>query len=70
MAGMLLWRAGLLVIAAYSTFRIARLLLKHVDLPLQLEIGAGLALGGGALVLGSVIWERVLDARAEGDLLE
>ena len=45
-------------------------LLRHVDLPAQIEFGAGLVIGGAALVLGSLVWERIQDAREEGDLLE
>ncbi len=64
--GFLLWRAGLLLIVSYSLFRIARFALTYVDLPTQVEVGFGLALAGAALVLGSLIAERVEDARAEG----
>jgi hypothetical protein len=68
LAGLILWRSGLALVAAYGFFRVARLALRFVELPLQLEVGAGLVLGGVALVVVSLIWERVLDARAEGDL--
>ena len=68
LVGLLLWRTGLMIVAGYSMFRMARLVMRYVDLPTQLEFGLGLALGGAALVLVSLVWERVQDARAEGDL--
>jgi hypothetical protein len=68
LAGLILWRSGLLLVGGYGLFRVARLALRFAELPLQLEIGAGLVLAGLGLVLGSLIWERVLDAREEGDL--
>ncbi len=67
-AGLLLWRTGLLLAGSYSFFRVARIALQYAELPLQLEIGVGLALAGAALVMASLVWERALDARAEGDL--
>ena len=68
LAGLILWRSGLLLVAGYGLFRVARLALRFVELPLQLEVGAGLVLAGLGLVLVSLVWERVLDAREEGDL--
>ncbi len=49
-------------------FEAARWLLRFVDLPLQLEIGLGFLLAGVALVILSLILERVQDYHAEGDL--
>ena len=65
MLGMLLWRGGLLLVASYSFFRIARLVLTYADIPTELEIGIGLALAGAGMVLASLVMERVEDARAE-----
>ena len=60
-----LWRGGLMLVVSYSFFRAARFVLTYVDLPLRLEIGLGLTLAGAAMVLLSLILERVQDARAE-----
>lgn len=68
--GLLLWRSGILLVASYSLFRLARWVLRFVDLPLQLEVGFGLALAGGALVFASLVIERLRDAKAEGELSE
>lgn len=70
LVGFLCWRGGLLLVASYSFFRIARLVLQNMDLPAQLQVGFSLALAGAALVLASLIQERVADARNEGDLRE
>ena len=69
-AGMLLWRGGLLLVLAYSSYRGMLELLRWVELPRQLEVGAALGLGGFLLVLASLVVERVKDARTEGDLGE
>lgn len=64
--GFLLWRTGLLIIASYSLWRVSSWVLRYVDLPPELEIGTGLVLTGCGLVLGSLIVERLMDARKEG----
>jgi len=69
LAGLILWRSGLLLVGAYSFFRVARLALRFVELPRELEVGVGLVLAGAALVVVSLIWERVQDSKTEGDLL-
>jgi len=68
--GLLLWRGGLLVAAATALFETSRLLLRFVDLPVQLEIGFGLGAAGAVLVIASFVLERIQDHRAEGDLRE
>ena len=68
--GFVLWRSGLILVSSYSFFRMARLALTYVDLPAQLDVGFGLMLAGAAMVLLSLIVERIQDVRAEGDLLE
>ncbi len=68
--GFVLWRSGLLLVVGYSTLRIARLALRYVDLPAQVDLGLGLTLGGAVLVLGSLVAERVVDARAEEGLTD
>ena len=70
LAGLLLWRGGLLLAAGWTLFEIARLLLRYIDLPAQLEVGLALVSSGLALVVGSYILERRQDYLAEGDLLE
>jgi len=66
--GMLLWRGGLLFVACYSGYRGFRELVRWVELPLQLEVGVAVGLTGLALVVASLVMERIGDARAEGDL--
>lgn len=68
MIGMMLWRGGLLLAGAWAAFETARWLLKWFAVPPELEIGLGLGLSGLALVLLSLILERVRDSRAEKDL--
>jgi len=68
--GLLLWRGGLLLVAVYLFFTAAGYLLRFVDLPAQLEVGFGLAAAGMALIVISLIAERIQDRRVEGDLGE
>lgn len=68
LTGLLCWRSGLLLVTSYSLFRIARLVLTHAELPTQLQVAASLALAGAAMVLLSLVVERVHDARQEGEL--
>ena len=63
------WRGGLMLVASYSFFRGARLVLENMDLPTQLEVGFGLALAGAAMVMLSLVVERMQDAKEE-DLRE
>ncbi len=59
-----------MLVAGYSFVRIARFALTYLELPTQLEVGFGLAIAGAAMVIGSLVAERVVDARDEQDLLE
>ncbi len=68
--GFVLWRSGLLLVAGYSTLRIARFALQYMDLPAQINLGLGLTIGGAVLVMGSLVAERVVDARAEEGLAD
>ncbi len=68
--GLLLWRGGLLLVGAVAVYEIMRWLLRYLDLPAQLEVGVGLVLTGLALVLVSLILERVRDYRGEAHLRE
>ena len=68
LAGLLLWRFGLLLAGATALYRTAKFLMTFVDLPLQLEIGIGFLICGAFLFLLSLVMERVVDMRNEGDL--
>jgi hypothetical protein len=68
--GLFLWRGGLLLVGAWALFEGARWLLRFIHVPAQIEVGLGLLVAGMALVLLSLVLERVHDARAEGDLSE
>lgn len=70
LVGLVLWRGGLILAAAVILFQTARWILRFVEIPLQLEIGSALLLSGMALVLLSVVLERVMDYRKEGGLRE
>ena len=68
LVGLLLWRFGLILASATALYRTARFLLQFIDLPTQLEIGAGLLLTGFVFVIASLVMERLVDIRSEGDL--
>ncbi len=70
LVGFVLWRCGLMLVAGYSTLRVARWALRYVDLPAQVDWGLGLAIAGAVLVLGSLLAERVADTRAERGLTD
>lgn len=53
---------------ATALYRTSRLLLQFIDLPMQLEVGIGFVFSGAVLFMASVIMERIVDVRAEGDL--
>ena len=65
---MVLWRGELLLAAAWAFYEGATWFLRLVEVPRQIEAGLGLVLAGLALVLVSLVLERIRDARAEGDL--
>ncbi|MHC4079126.1 MAG: hypothetical protein ACYST0_11880 [Planctomycetota bacterium] len=66
--GLLLWRGGWILVVVWLLVEAARWILRFVELPIQLEVGVGLILAGGVLVVLSLILERIQDARREGDL--
>ncbi len=68
LAGLLLWRFGLALAGATALYHSTKFLLEFVSLPVQLEIGIGLAFCGVVLVIVSFIMERIVDLRREGDL--
>ena len=61
--GLILWRAGILLVAAYFIFLALRFILRITD-PV-LEVGVTLALAGALFVLVSVVREQIGDARRE-----
>ena len=65
LVGLFLWRAGLLLASSYSLYRVSEIALEYVDLPAQVKVGVSLAAAGAMMVLGSLVAERVVDARAE-----
>ena len=66
--GLLLWRAGLILVGVWGLVEAADWFLLFFELPPQLKLGFSLIIAGGALVVISVILERIRDARGEGDL--
>jgi hypothetical protein len=64
--GLVLWRGGLLLVAAVLLYESTSWLLQFIDLPVQLGVGLALVATGVLLVLISLIAERVRDYRAEG----
>lgn len=70
LAGLVLWRGGLVFVAAYAFYWGAWQTVRQLDWPVQWTIGAALALAGFGLVMVSLIIERIHAARAEGNLLD
>ena len=70
LVGLLLWRGGILLFAVWAAVETMQLLLKFVDLPAELELGVAFVLAGLALVLVSLVLERVRDYRSEEGLDE
>jgi hypothetical protein len=68
LAGLLMWRFGLALAAATALYRTTRFLLRFIELPLQIEIGIGFIFCGAVLFLVSIVMERIVDQRNEGDL--
>lgn len=68
LAGFLLWRGGLVFVAAYGFYWGAWQTVRLMDWPLQWTVGAALALAGFGLVIVSLIAERIQAARVEGNL--
>ena len=59
--GLVLWRAGVLIVGGYFAFIALRFILQIAD-PV-LEVGVALVLAGGLFVLVSVVREQIEDAR-------
>ena len=66
MVGVLLWRGGAVLAGAAAVFETIRWVLRMVDVPAQLEIALGLFFSGLALVMMSLLAERIQDYRQEG----
>jgi len=64
LVGLALWRGGILLVAAYLGYWALRGILRITDA--RLELAVAVFLVGLLLVFGSVIVERVQDARSEG----
>ena len=68
--GLMLWRGGLAFVAAYGFYYGAWQVVRAMDWPQTLTIGASIALAGFGLVFLSLILERRSAARDEGNLLD
>jgi len=66
--GLMLWRGGLLLAGGAALWEGLRYAMWFIDLPVQVEVGLGLLIAGALFVAGSLLAERFLDARTEGDL--
>ncbi len=71
--GFYMWRGGLIFCACYGFYlgaeRAIRVALE-LGVPAQVVVGASLIVLGFLVLFASLIVERVLDARAEGNLLD
>lgn len=61
----MLWRGGLMLVGGWSLYESWGWVLRYLDLPLQLEVGFGIALTGAGFVLGSLLLERIQDDQQE-----
>lgn len=68
--GLFLWRGGLLLAGAVAAFEAIRIVLRLFDVPVEIRAGLGLMIAGFLFLLGSLIAERVRDARLEEGLRE
>ena len=64
--GLTLWRGGVLLVAAYLGYWALRGILQITDA--QLELAVAVFLVGVLLVFGSVVLERINDARSEREV--
>lgn len=68
--GLVLWRGGLVFVAAYGFYYGAWQFIQQLDWPRTITIGTSIALAGFALLMLSLILERRDAARSEGNLLD
>jgi predicted transporter len=69
-AGLLLWRGGVLLLTVTAAIELMRSLMRFMEVPGQVEIGAALVSAGLLFVFASLIMERVRDSRSERDWQE
>ena len=70
MAGVVMWRGGLVFVAAYTFYLGSWRLIRLLDWPAQITVGLAVAAAGLGLVMVSLILERMRSARTEGNLLD
>ena len=70
MVGVLMWRGGLIFVAAYTFYWGSWRLIRMLDWPAQITVGLAVALAGLGLVMVSLIMERIQAAKMEGGLLD
>lgn len=63
LAGLILWRGGVVLIAGYLAYHALRVILTITDA--QLELAIATLLVGVLFVFASVLGERIEDARSE-----
>ena len=68
--GVLMWRGGLIFVAAYTFYWGSWRLIRMLDWPAQITVGLAVALAGLGLVMVSLIMERIQAAKMEGGLLD
>lgn len=66
--GLLLWRGGMALAGATALYYGAWQFVRSLAWPGAVKVGLALALAGGALVLVSLILERIEDAASEEKL--
>lgn len=69
MVGLVLWRGGLAFVLAWGFYHGAWQIIRQLAWPPQVLYGTAIGLAGLALVLLSLIMERIEAARREGDSL-
>lgn len=70
MAGVVMWRGGLVFVAAYTFYLGSWRIIRLFDWPAQITVGLAVAAAGLGLVMVSLILERMRSARTEGNLLD
>jgi hypothetical protein len=63
LAGLVLWRGGVVLVGVYIAYQILRAVLTITDT--RLELAVGVLLTGVLFVFASVVGERIQDARDE-----
>ena len=71
--GFYMWRGGLIFCACYGFYLGAEQAIRvalEVGVPVQVIVGVSFLVVGFLILVASLIVERVIDARAEGSLLD